>query len=118
MIKKTSKITILASLLVATMVNAQEFYTCVPKQNWWKSTIQMSVPNSSTELNSLIKEMREQKILLQSMLSAIRNLKSSSYDCYRACLIVNLDTSYYSAYQVKDLIKEHYNEKCKKICSY
>ena len=32
---KISKITMLASLLVAGMVNAQEFYTCVPKKDWW-----------------------------------------------------------------------------------
>ncbi len=46
MIKTTSKITILASLLVATMVNAQEFYTCVPKKSWWKDTMGESIRNN------------------------------------------------------------------------
>ena len=31
--KQISKITMMASLLLAGMVNAQEFYTCVPKKN-------------------------------------------------------------------------------------
>ncbi len=46
MMKKTSKITLLIAMLVATMVNAQEFYTCVPKKSWWKDTINESVSNS------------------------------------------------------------------------
>ena len=33
--KKISKISMVASLLVAGIVNAQEFYTCVPKKDWW-----------------------------------------------------------------------------------
>ena len=35
MIKKTSKITLLSAVLLAGVVNAQEFYTCVPKKSWW-----------------------------------------------------------------------------------
>ncbi len=32
---KISKITILTALFIGGIVNAQEFYTCVPKRNWW-----------------------------------------------------------------------------------
>ena len=41
--KQISKISMFASLLVATMVNAQEFYTCVPKKSWWKDIMTESV---------------------------------------------------------------------------
>ncbi len=53
MIKKTSKITILASLLVAGMVNAQEFYTCVPKKSWWKNTMSESIKSSVLSANDI-----------------------------------------------------------------
>ena len=43
MIKTTSKITLLSAMLVATMVNAQEFYTCVPKKSWWGDVIRENV---------------------------------------------------------------------------
>ncbi len=43
MMKKTSKITLLSAMLVATMVNAQEFYTCVPKKSWWGDVIRENV---------------------------------------------------------------------------
>lgn len=32
---RISKITILTALFIGGIVNAQEFYTCVPKRNWW-----------------------------------------------------------------------------------
>ncbi len=53
MMKKTSKITIIASLLVASVVNAQEFYTCVPKKSWWKDTMGESIRNNVPSADSL-----------------------------------------------------------------
>jgi len=41
--KQISKITMMASLLLAGMVNAQEFYTCVPKKSWWSDVMTESV---------------------------------------------------------------------------
>ncbi len=41
--KQISKISMLASLLVASTINAQEFYTCVPKKSWWKDVMTESV---------------------------------------------------------------------------
>ena len=40
--KQISKISMMASLLVATMVNAQEFYTCVPKKNTCDNSLKFS----------------------------------------------------------------------------
>ena len=53
MIKKSSKITILASLLIASTINAQEFYTCVPKKSWWKDTMGESIRNNVPSADSL-----------------------------------------------------------------
>ncbi len=47
--KQISKISMLASLLVATMVNAQEFYTCVPKKSWWSDVMSNSVAQGIKE---------------------------------------------------------------------
>ena len=41
--KQISKVSMLASLLVAGIVNAQEFYTCVPKKSWWGDVIRENV---------------------------------------------------------------------------
>ena len=53
--KPVSKITVLSAMLLAGVVNAQEFYTCVPKKNWWKDTIKESVP-SVDSLKNVIRE--------------------------------------------------------------
>ena len=53
--KQISKITMMASLLVATMVNAQEFYTCVPKKSWWSDIIKSNVPSASDIANAIPK---------------------------------------------------------------
>ena len=54
MIKKTSKITMITALVLAGVVNAQEFYTCVPKKSWWKDTIKESIPSQE-----ILKEIKE-----------------------------------------------------------
>lgn len=51
---KISKITMVASLLVVGIVNAQEFYTCVPKKDWLKNTIKESVKEQKKEEWKLI----------------------------------------------------------------
>ncbi len=51
--KQISKISMLASLLVATMVNAQEFYTCVPKKSWWGDVIRENTSNSLQNADKL-----------------------------------------------------------------
>ena len=40
-------------MLVAGVVNAQEFYTCVPKKNWWKDTIKEGVPSANDIANAV-----------------------------------------------------------------
>ena len=36
---RINKITLLASLFVSGITIAQEFYTCVPKKDWWRKTV-------------------------------------------------------------------------------
>ncbi len=55
MMKKTSKITLLSAMLLAGVVNAQEFYTCVPKKSWWGDVIKSNVPSASDIANAIPK---------------------------------------------------------------
>ena len=52
--KRVSKVTLLSAMLIAGIVNAQEFYTCVPKKSWWKDTIKESIPSEE-----ILKEIKE-----------------------------------------------------------
>ena len=53
--KRISKITLLSAMFVAGVVNAQEFYTCVPKKSWWGDVIKSNVPSASDIVNALPK---------------------------------------------------------------
>ena len=53
--KRISKITLLSAMFVAGVVNAQEFYTCVPKKSWWGDVIKSNVPSASDIANALPK---------------------------------------------------------------
>ncbi len=52
---KISKITILASMLTVNLVAAQEYYTCVPKKDWWANIVKQNVPNAS-DIRQIVKE--------------------------------------------------------------
>ena len=53
---KVSKITMLTALFIAGIVNAQEFYTCVPKKSWWNEMIKSNVPNTDNLTKAIAKE--------------------------------------------------------------
>lgn len=59
--KQISKITMMASLLVASAINAQEFYTCVPKKSWWVDTMSESIRNSVPSANAIAKAVNNPK---------------------------------------------------------
>ncbi len=61
--KQISKISLLSAMLVATMVNAQEFYTCVPKRNWWSDLIKDGVEKGVTEGKKEIEENKWETII-------------------------------------------------------
>ena len=72
--KRISKITMVTTLLMAGVVNAQEFYTCVPKKSWWKDTIKESVPSANDIANAMPKSNNQ-----PVSWSTILNLRPSSY---------------------------------------
>ncbi len=52
--KQISKITLLSAMLLAGVVNAQEFYTCVPKKSWWKDIMTESIKDGQKKIWSKI----------------------------------------------------------------
>ncbi len=57
--KQISKVSMLASLLVATMVKAQEFYTCVPKKSWWIDVVKSGQKKSWDKIIHLTPSSRQ-----------------------------------------------------------
>ena len=62
---KVSKITMLTALFVAGMVNAQEFYTCVPKKSWWENIVKNNCKNSNHSKWNLIKDVNFSNVINQ-----------------------------------------------------
>ena len=75
---KINKKILLASMLTANLVAAQEYYTCVPKKDWWKSTIKESIKEQKKEEWKFIRSanVKRKKNWTKSLfLAPIGNLK-------------------------------------------
>ena len=62
---KVNKITMLTVLLVTGIVNAQEFYTCVPKKSWWENIVKNNCKNSNHSKWNLIKDVKFSNVINQ-----------------------------------------------------
>lgn len=116
MMKKTSKITLLSAMLVASTINAQEFYTCVPKQNWWRSTIQTSVPNVDAIADAVARAIRNNN--KENNNSRCRTTKycfSNCVDKYCNNYLEDFRRDCFDRYYNKDYM---YFDKCISLCGY